>query len=154
MHAQSTQFQSAFHHQKLGFTLIEVVITLLVLGVLSAFIGRPLIDLIQARTNVSNNVERQADIEYALSRMAKEIRLSTADEYVEKCSDTGSKILKIGKESYEIKGGNVVLGGQILIENIGNNDFTCKELEPEELDLYLYELTVANASVRAFKRAH
>ena len=149
---QSTQSQLAFRHQKMGFTLIEVVITLLVLGVLSAFIGRPLIDLIQTRTNVSDNVGRQADIEYALSRMAKEIRLSAADEDVGKCNATNSKILEIGENSYGIESANLVLNKQILVEDIGNEGFTCKKLNPQEL--YLYELTIDYASVRAFKRAH
>ena len=137
-------------HKARGFTLIEVVVTLLLLGAISALVSRPLIDLIQARANVSDAAGRQADIDYALARMAKEIRLSTDDEDIKKCDINISNSLEIESNSYKINGDDLVLGEETLVENVGDNDFTCQKLKPQ--GLYLYELTLTDASVRAFKR--
>ena len=127
-----------------GFTLIEVVITLLLLGVIGAIIARPLINLIEARQTVSDAAARQVDIDYALTRMSKDLRLSDDSDPVV-CNTSG---LDIGSQRYEFDGGNLVLNSELLVVDV--NKFTCEAIGPSSLRLY--KLVIDDARIRAFKR--
>jgi prepilin-type N-terminal cleavage/methylation domain-containing protein len=133
-----------------GFTLIEVVITLLLLGVLSAFIARPLISLIQARADVSDAAAQRSDIEHALSRMAKDIRLSDDSTVITGCGEGVLTLNRDGDERVYERNEN---GTLMLDDNVIASDvriFECEALEPA--DLRLYELILKDSEVRAFKR--
>ena len=127
-----------------GFTLIEVVITLLLLGVIGAIIARPLINLIETRQTVSDATARQVDIDYALTRMSKEIRLSDDSESVACNADA----LEIGGQRYELDAGDLLLNGAPLVDDV--DQFTCERLQPSSLRLY--QLSIDDARMRAFKR--
>ena len=136
----------------LGFTLIEVVITLLLLGVLSAFIARPLISLIQTRTGVSDAAEQRSEIEHALSRMAKEIRLSDDSTDISE-SECGPDLFVLDTEGnerlYERNGNDeLMLNGNVLVSDA--RLFECRALNPTSLRLY--KLTLNDFQVRIFKR--
>jgi len=124
--------------------LLEVVIALLLLGIIGAVIARPFINLIEARQTVSDATARQVDIDYALTRMSKEIRLSDDSDQVV-CNDN---TLAIGSQSYELDGESLDLNGDRLIGNV--EEFTCSRVGPS--NLRLYELTIDDARLRAFKR--
>ncbi|KAF0280237.1 type II secretion system protein [Spiribacter aquaticus] len=133
-----------------GFTLIEVVITLLLLGVLSAFIARPLISLIQARADVSDAAAQHSEIEHALSRMARDIRLSDDSTEISGCGEGVLTLNRDGDERVYERNEN---GTLMLDDNVIASDvriFECEALEPA--DLRLYELILNNSEVRAFKR--
>ncbi|AUB78267.1 hypothetical protein BBH56_03560 [Spiribacter roseus] len=138
-----------------GLTLIEIVITLLVLGVLSAFIARPLISLIQARADVSDAAAQHSEIEHALSRMAKDIRLSDDSTEISGCGEGVLTLNRDGDERVYERNEN---GTLMLDDNVIASDvrmFECEALEPADLeraDLRLYELTLNDSEVRAFKR--
>ena len=136
-----------------GFTTIELVITLVLLGVVSAVVARPLLSLLEIRASVNQTVEQQAEINYALARMAMEIRLSDDKELVTSCN-TSNDVLKVGDNLYSVSDNQLLLNGETFIE-IGINTFECRTL-PSDPNLFnelgLYELTINDTNVRAFKR--
>jgi len=141
-----------------GLTLIEIVVTLAILGIVAGVVGRPLISLIESRTTIGEAASRQADIDYALARMVSEIRLSSDTETVE-CPappPTDDTVLSIGDSEYSLNSSNgqaLLLNDEVLLKNVG--DFSCEELD-SSLRLYQLEIEVPERSdiysVRAFKR--
>jgi|GEM_PF-2239883 len=129
---------------------MEVVITLLLLGVLSAFIGRPLISLVQTHTDISDAAEQRSEIEHALSRMAKEIRLSDDSTNISMCETDGLTVNGGGNEIRFKRNDSdaLLLNGAILVSNA--RVFECTALEPESLRLY--ELVLNDLQIRVFKR--
>lgn len=136
------------HRGEKGFTLIEVIVTLLVLAIVGGFVGRPLIGLVQTRANLNDSVASQADRDYALTRMAQAVRLSTPAEPV--LCDTGPATLSVGDTEFVFNADQSALSldGERLVSGI--DSFDCTELEPG--DLRLVELSIDGQSVRAFKR--
>ena len=140
-----------FRHPASGVTLIEIVVTLAVLGVVAVIIGRPIISLIENRNNVNAVSSQQAEIDYALARMATAIRLSS--NTVTQCDAAG---LTVDSTAYRFVtaadgNGRIEIGGEMLVNNISS--FNCRELGAD-LGLYQLRLTAAGQSyqVRAFKR--
>lgn len=131
-----------------GFSLLEVIITLLVLGVVGAFVARPLIGLIQTRTSISEAAEQQGNRDYAVTRIAKDIRLSAWDEPMKTCT---ANEMEIGDTLYEYNTDAQVLrvNGDVLVEGV--SDFECDE---QYATLRLYTITLDGETFRAFKREH
>lgn len=136
-----------------GFTLIEVIVTLIVLSVVGAFVARPLIDMVQTQASISGVATSQADRDYAIARMAKAIRLSDSGESVS-CSSS-PETLTVGSDEFAFDGNaetitlsNDVLNNEVLVDGI--ETFECEPLLPK--GLRLYEIKLGAATVRAFKR--
>ena len=125
-----------------GFTLIEAVITLALIGALTALIARPIADLIQARSNVGAATEQQASIDYALGRMARDIRFSA--QGVEACKEGQFRI----ENEYRLDGSTIRVNDSVLAEGI--ETFKCELLAPGELRLY--RLVINDSVTRVFKR--
>ena len=123
-----------------GLTLIEIVITLLVLGVLSAFIARPLISLIQTHADVSEAAGQRSEIEHALSRMAKDIRLSDDSNAISRCGEGVLTFNRDGDERVYARNESrtLMLGDNALASDV--RSFDCEVLQPA--DLRLYQLTL------------
>lgn len=125
-----------------GFTLIEAVITLALIGALTALIARPIADLIQARSNVGAATEQQANIDYALGRMARDIRFGV--QGVEACKEGQFRI----ENEYRLDGSTLRVNDSVLAEGI--ETFKCELLAPGELRLY--RLVINDSETRVFKR--
>lgn len=137
-----------------GFTLIEVILTIIVLAVVGAFVARPLIDMVQTQSSISGVAASQADREYAITRMAKAIRLSDFSEPVS-CGDF-PETLSVGDDDFVYDAGAkaLALNGEVIVSGI--DDFQCERLDSR---LRLYELVVGVQTaqqrpqvIRAFKR--
>ena len=57
-----------------GFTLIELVMVIVILGILAAFVGPVLFNAMRSYQSVQTGVETQAKMRYAVERMARELR--------------------------------------------------------------------------------
>lgn len=57
-----------------GFTLAELIMVILILGILAAFVGPVLFNALRAFQRVQSGAETQAKMRYAVERMAREMR--------------------------------------------------------------------------------
>lgn len=62
-----------------GFTLLEVVLVIIILGILVAFIAPILSTALQSYDHTSRNVEVLTNMRYAMERLAREIRAVRRD---------------------------------------------------------------------------
>lgn len=148
--------QSPKQKPQRGLTLIEIVVTLAILGVLAALVGRPIVNLVQSRLQIGEAVTRQADIDFALSRMATQIRQSDRNG-IKQCGDGSGngRVLEVRLEGedtvYELQGTDVLADANVLVENV--DGFACNEINA---DLRLYVMTLNTGGrdyeITAFKR--
>ena len=139
----------------IGFTLIELVITLGVLGTLAAFIGRPLVDLIQNRATIEQQTDQDADIEYALSRISDEIRFR--DSSIQCNSDSvsfgGNETVyrwDIGVDQLIVEQASPPTTA-ILVDQVDN--FSCATINPvSDLHALVLECNGESYAVRALRR--
>ena len=149
-------------HAQRGFTLLEIVVTLIVLGIVSAVASKPLISLIQSRDSISAAASEQSDNDYSLARMATQIRLSQTTD-IARCNDTELWI-RSGNEAeavatqYSLAGGEITSGAKVLVENVDNlaagGEPLCQVID-SGLRLYRIGFRVDGEPfvVRAFKRS-
>ena len=152
-----------------GVTLIELVVTLTVLAIITGFVGRPLVNLVETKLSIDEQTDQQADIEYALSRISNEIRFGSG---IPICSTTGAatynnviKIPKSGKTiAYKYFGTDFVVENKeskerkILVNSVNKNkpkSFSCEKLSGSGTS-NLYELILESDGktymVRALQR--
>lgn len=141
--------------ESFGFTLLEFVVTLAIIGTIAAIIGKPITDFLSARSYIDEESTRQTDADYALARMATAIR--AAGGRIE-CSPDSST-LSVDGETYK-KGTNsdeLIVKKQETEEVLmkGVDTFSCEEIGT---DLRLYDVKLDLTSgdsyqVRAFQRA-
>ena len=127
-----------------GFTLIEIVVTLVLLGVITGFVGMPLISMITARATINEKVGQDADAMFALEKISNEIRFGPEPG----CNDN-SVTAHNGKKMfrYEYDGTNETLTavpenaepGSESVMLTGVENFSCVQVSDT---LNLYELTL------------
>ncbi|PYZ99408.1 hypothetical protein A6K26_009185 [Gammaproteobacteria bacterium 2W06] len=140
------------HDQQRGLTLIEIVITLAVLAIVAAFVGRPLISLIESRTNVNEMSDQPADVQYSLTRIGDEIRFRS-DTF--QCSASEVTFTQDGSvDTYQLIGDELVANDDSNVIAKDIQDFQCTEIG-SDTGLYRLDIDSNNrtASVRAFRRA-
>ena len=141
-----------------GVTLIEIVVTLVVLAGIAGFVGRPLINLIETKFLINERTDQNAGIEYALSRISNEIRFGPK---VHGCLASGNGIKiksKKGSKEYKYRGTDLVVKKEdlektdILVPDIDN--FSCDK--PSNKTPNLYEVILISGGetymVRAIQR--
>lgn len=57
-----------------GFSLVELVMVIVILGILAAFVGPVLFNAMRSYQRVQTGVETQAKMRYAIERMSRELR--------------------------------------------------------------------------------
>jgi prepilin-type N-terminal cleavage/methylation domain-containing protein len=57
-----------------GFSLVELVMVIVILGILAAFVGPVLFNAMRSYQRIQTGVETQAKMRYAIERMARELR--------------------------------------------------------------------------------
>lgn len=57
-----------------GFSLVELVMVIVILGILAAFVGPVLFNAMRSYQGVLTGVETQAKMRYAIERMSREVR--------------------------------------------------------------------------------
>ncbi len=60
--------------QSLGFTILELVIVLVILGVIAAFAARPVAQTMEVWLGTMRAETDRAEVHYALERVAREVR--------------------------------------------------------------------------------
>ena len=145
----------------LGLTLLEIVVTLAVLAVIAALVGKPIVNLVESRLRIGEAAARQADIDYALTRLATQIRQSDRDTDII-CTQGPTAQLAVTVDGsttrYQRTGRRLVIDSEatdeILIGDLDNeNGFTCRA---PGAGLRLYEVELKTGDRRyqatAFKR--
>ena len=147
-----------------GVTLIELVVTLIVLAIIAGFLGRPLISLVETKLLINEQTDQQADIEYALSRISYEVRFGPE---VQDCpTDSGGIKIesKQGLKEYKYNGTDLVVETkapaktEILVPDIDGFDCVTRYGNPPNPygPPNLYELTLVSGRepyvVRALQR--
>ena len=142
-------------HRELGVTLIEMVITIAVLGIIAGFIGRPLINLLENRQRLNRQSDQAESIDYALSRMTNDVRF---EKGAVQCN-AGTLSVGAPPVVYQYDAGQNTLYLERInpperFELVANvNSFTCTNVEA---GVSLYELAIStdtgDIAVRAFRR--
>ena len=57
-----------------GFSLLELILVIAILGVLAAFVGPVVFNALRSYDQMQRGVQTQAKMRYAIERMAREIR--------------------------------------------------------------------------------
>jgi prepilin-type N-terminal cleavage/methylation domain-containing protein len=57
-----------------GFSLVELVMVIVILGILAAFVGPVLFNAMRSYQQIQTGVETQAKMRYAIERMSRELR--------------------------------------------------------------------------------
>jgi prepilin-type N-terminal cleavage/methylation domain-containing protein len=57
-----------------GFSLVELIMVIVILGILAAFVGPVLFNAVRAYQSVQMGVETHAKMRYAIERMSRELR--------------------------------------------------------------------------------
>ncbi|RZU98610.1 PulJ/GspJ family protein [Spiribacter vilamensis] len=135
------------HNAEDGVTLIEMVATITLLAVIGGFIGQPLINLIETKFVIDEQTDQEADIEYALSRVANDIRFSSG---IPTCPTSNAIEIpgSAGLVEYKYRGTDFVIvnkefeEGEVLFSVIDKDEpynFYCERLL-ETPSTNLYEL--------------
>ena len=109
------------HSQTRGFTLIEIVVALVILGVIAGFVGTPLISTITARATINKEVGQDADAVFALEKITNEIRFARSSTI--ECGENHVKIIyKSGTDEFHY-------------EYVESNDTLMADIESVDFDL-------------------
>ena len=137
-----------------GFTLIEIVFTLAILGVVAGFVGTPLISMTIARATINERVTQDADAVFALEKISNEIRFGGA--IPSECSAGDED----GKDTTSSTTYNLRSDEEVFVDGSGSTiltdvtEFTCEEFS--EIP-GLYELTLKlktqTYTSRAYRRS-
>lgn len=57
-----------------GFSLVELILVIAILGILAVFVGPVLLNAVRAYTTVQTGLETQGKLRYAMERMSRELR--------------------------------------------------------------------------------
>ena len=135
-----------------GFTLIEVVVTLSIVGFFAGLVGAPLINMMTIKKGINEKIAQDADATFALKKISNEIRFGGDDS---PCS--GGDTVAIDTTAGSSIGYNLVGDELKLIENgndsvmlTGVKGFSCNEIG----SLDLYELTLELESKTYKSRAY
>jgi len=123
-----------------GFTLVEIVVTLLLVGLLAAIGGMGIVQAVQGYLTVKENATATQKAQLAMSRITREIiemndmtsapnstvlpiknitQVDSANNLV------GNRIIGLSGNAVKIAlGGNSLADGDILIDNVSNLNFT------------------------------
>jgi len=110
-----------------GFTLIELIVTLLLMGVVMVLAARVLGTSLNMWINTEDDAEERADQVAALERMVREVRGADA---ITQCTDTTLSLERNGSAlTFEASGGALSLEGESLCSTAwGDSE---PELKPE-----------------------
>jgi prepilin-type N-terminal cleavage/methylation domain-containing protein len=99
-----------------GFTLIEVIVSIILLGVVSAGVGLGIVKIIDAYFFTKTNAQTVQRVQVAMTRIAKELNSATAVT----AASGNSIIFNKGTASATIRlnGSTVQIDGAILIDNV------------------------------------
>ena len=134
-----------------GFTLIELVVTLTLLGIIAGFVGAPLITMIEARQDINEKVAQDADAVFALGKISNEIRFGGISSGCSEGSDavttntSSSPKYKLTNDNNLIEENN----DSVIVTDVVN--FSC---DPLGSGLDLYELTLELKSRTYTTRAY
>lgn len=127
-------------HHAHGFTLIEIVVTLVVLGVVAGFVGMPLISMVSSRATINEEIRRNADAVFALEKISNEIRFTGLA--VGGCNTTNQ--ITTNTDQYKLTSDAELVhasSGSVMLTDV--NDFGCSSVS-SSLDLYEISLEIDN----------
>lgn len=98
-----------------GFTLLELVVTLALGGIVFMAFGKPVVSLMEGHANNAQTVDHRADANFALKSMAAELGMRPA---IKVDCDAGEMSLKRpgnGDIAYEVANGSSLLEVAVVI---------------------------------------
>ena len=136
-----------------GFTLLELVLVLALLGGVIALVATPLGQAIQHYVELEDWSEADAEIGYALERMSRDVR--SRGRAVAEC-EPGS--LVVGGTTYALEGGTLQRDGQAIAGHGRTGDVALFECEPvPDTPLYILTLDLVAAqsvTIYVYDRSH
>ena len=143
-----------------GFTLLEMVLVLIILGVIGAVAAQPLARAFEAVTVARILTDTQDDVSASLDRMARDVRSARA---IDQCDDNVLELEDPSGETiaYSLENGRLLLNGALLMGSPDNtvDSFGCESRGDDwELEhLYRIHITTAEGyqgATHAYQRNH
>lgn len=109
-----------------GFTLLEVLLTIVLLSIIGTVLGPILTNAVQGSTLIWNRRATLAEANAGMERMVREIRLIPSINALDNISATYLQFqYPIGTSiSYSLNGTNLLRNSDILITHVSSLDFT------------------------------
>jgi len=125
-----------------GLTLLEIIMVLVIMGIIAAFAGGPIVHTLDLWLNKTRGHTDRAELHFALERMSQEVR--EARKIMECRQDYLRVLTPPGPPSeYEIDGRELLLNGNIIFRTPSPEEtpsFFCYESENQ--DFVTLELSI------------
>jgi prepilin-type N-terminal cleavage/methylation domain-containing protein len=108
-----------------AFTLIELILSIAVLGIVGVVLSTMLIEAIKSYQLVSSRRESLTEIKLAIERMKQEINLITSQNNIDSIGDTNFQfdLPPDADINYFLDGNNLMRKNDILASNVNSLDF-------------------------------
>ncbi len=137
-----------------GFTLIEIIVSLVLMGIVGLFIGQAIYQVVQSYIFAKKNIELTEKTQLALSRMSLELQYANS---IQSVTDKEIKYITAKDDSTEktihylkIDSDKILLDGHILIDQLTqstNFAYRNRQNEPWKAGDNTNELTVIDITL-------
>jgi prepilin-type N-terminal cleavage/methylation domain-containing protein len=113
-------FRSAPRSTEAGFTLMELIMTIVATGLLAGFTASMLISGVETYDYLNARKEALEDSRRALQRIVKEVRQAVDPGMIQKAAADSLRFLNVDSSSVQVRYTNqsILLNGQILIDRV------------------------------------
>ena len=97
-----------------GLTLFEIIMVLVIMGVIAAFAGGPLVHTLDLWLNKTRGHTDRAELHFALERMSREVRVAKNVVCKNDSNNDSMRVVIPPPKKYESKDNELLLDGDVI----------------------------------------